>query len=175
MTKPDDVTRFAQQLVAIQRQLFVYVTQLIGRSADADDVLQEVNRVVWEKYDEFQPGTNFNAWAYKVAYFEVLRYRKTRGRQRARFADATLDLIAAEAGAVADAEPARQSALRECMSKLPTEDRDMIGKRYLGEIEVRDLAKLFNRSEKAIYRALTRIRSLLLECVRRSLAAEGLR
>ncbi|MBA4065642.1 MAG: RNA polymerase subunit sigma [Isosphaera sp.] len=170
-----EVARFGQHLTAIQRQLFVYVTQLLGRTADADDVLQDVNRVLWEKYAEFTPGTNLTAWAYKVAYFEVLRYRKTKVRDRLRFGEDTLAVLAAEAAPVADAESARRVALRECLDKLPADDRDLVTKRYLGGVEVRDLARFFRRSEKAVYRALARVRGALLECVRGALAAEGLR
>jgi RNA polymerase sigma-70 factor, ECF subfamily len=175
MDDPREVARFGQQLVAIQRQLFAYVVQLVGRTADADDVLQEVNRVLWEKCGEFVPGTNLTAWAYKVAYFEVLRYRKTKGRERLRFADATLELIADEAAAVADSEPERARALTSCIEKLPADDRDLIRKRYLREHDVAALAEQTGRSEQAIYRALARARGQLLECVRRAVAAEGLR
>lgn len=170
-----EVARFGQQLTALQRQLFVYVAQLVGRTADADDVLQEVNRVLWEKYAEFVPGTNLAAWAYKVAYFEVLRYRKTKGRDRLRFGDETLEVLAAEAAPVAEQESARRAALNECLDKIPAEDRDLVNRRYAEQTEVRDLANVLKRSEKAIYRALARVRGVLLECVRRALAAEGLR
>lgn len=173
MTDPEEVARFAKHLIGIQRQLFVYVTQLVGRTADADDVLQEVNRVVWEKYSEFEQGTNLTAWAYKIAYFEVLRYRKTRGREKVRFADTTLELLAEDAGVLADQESDRRTALVGCLAKLPDSDRELVTRRYLAGVEVRDLAATFNRSEKAVYRALTRVRAMLLECLQRSLAVEG--
>lgn len=174
-TDAREVARFGQQLTALQRQLFVYVTQLVGRTADADDVLQEVNRVLWEKYAEYTPGTNLAAWAYKVAYFEVLRYRKTKVRDRLRFGDDTLKVLAAEAAPVADRESARRAALIGCLEKLPAEDRDLVNRRYADQTEVRDLASALKRSEKAVYRALARVRSVLLECVGRAVAAEGLR
>jgi RNA polymerase sigma-70 factor (ECF subfamily) len=169
MNDSEEVAQFARQLITIQRQLFVYITQLVGRS-DADDVLQEVNRVAWEKYHEFAPGTNLTAWAYKIAYFEILRFRKTKGREKLRFKEATLDLLASDAAGRADQEPIRQAALRECLAKLPAADRDLVSGRYLDGVEVRALAAKLGQSEKAIYRALVRIRTILLECVRRTLA-----
>lgn len=170
-----EVAKFGQELAALQRRLFVYVVQLLGGLNDADDVLQDVNRVLWERVAEFSPGTNLSAWAYKVAYFEVLRFRKTQSRDRLRFGDDTLELLAAEAGPVADQESARLNALSACVSKLPADDRDLVTKRHLDGIEVRALAERLRQSEKAVYRALARVRGVLLECVRRTLAAEGVR
>jgi RNA polymerase sigma-70 factor (ECF subfamily) len=167
------VALFGQGLTALQRRLFVYITQLLGRTADADDVLQEVNRVLWEKYAEFTPGTNLAAWAYKVAYFEVLRFRKAKGRDRLRFGDETLAILAAEAAPMAEQENARQAALTGCMEKLTAEDRVLIQRRHLDGVDVKDLASGTSRSEKAVYRALARVRGLLLNCVRKTLAAKG--
>lgn len=175
MEPSQQVAEFAQQLTAVQRQLFVYLTTLMGQVADVEDLLQEVNRVIWEKYAEFQPGSNLAAWAYKIAYFEVLKYRKYKGRDRLRFNDTTLELLAQEAGPVADRECDRRQALLGCLDKLPGEDHRLITRRYLADTEVRDLARDFDRSDKAIYRALARIRTLLLECIQRTLAAEGAR
>ena len=50
-------------------------------SADADDVLQDVNRIPWEKADEYEAGTNFAAWANRVAYFQVLTLRQQKARR----------------------------------------------------------------------------------------------
>lgn len=100
MNEAREVARFAQNLTHVQRQLFVYLTTLVGQIADVEDLLQEVNRIIWQKYAEFQPDANFAAWAYKIAYFEVLKFRKLKGRDRLRFTDATLELLAAEAGPV---------------------------------------------------------------------------
>lgn len=173
MDTSPEVAQFAQQLTALQRQLFVYLTTLVGQIADVEDLLQEVNRVIWEKYAEFQPGTNLAAWAYKIAYFEVLKFRKYKGRDRLRFGECTLELLAQEAVSVADKETDRRQALLGCLGKLPADDRELITRRYLAETDVQNLARDFDRSDKAIYRALARIRTLLLDCIQRTLAAEG--
>src|SRR5262249_7281661 len=126
MANAGELRQFAQELTALQRPLYVYITKLVGRPADAEDVLQEVNRVLWEKLDEYRPGTNFAAWASKVAYFEVLTYRKRQARQRLRFSDATLELLADEAAADAERESEERQALHRCLDKLPPGDRELI-------------------------------------------------
>ncbi|HAC89185.1 MAG TPA: RNA polymerase subunit sigma-70, partial [Planctomycetaceae bacterium] len=46
-----------------QTRLRGLVRCLLVRSSDVEDVLQEVNSVLWEKASEFQYGTDFWAWA----------------------------------------------------------------------------------------------------------------
>ena len=42
---------------------------------DAEDVLQEANLVLWRKFDQYQEGTNFFAWACQIIRYEVLKYQ----------------------------------------------------------------------------------------------------
>lgn len=173
MSADPEVARFAQQLTGLQRQLYVYLSTLVERVGDVDDLLQEVNKVAWEKYSEFTPGSNLSAWAYRIAYFEVLRYRKSKGRDRLRFGDDTLELLAVDARSIAERECQRREALLDCLEKLSAEDRRLITRRYHAEMDVEGLAVETGRSDKSIYRALARIRSLLHACIQRTLAAEA--
>jgi RNA polymerase sigma-70 factor (ECF subfamily) len=45
-----------------------------------DDILQEINAVLWEKALEFQPGTDSWAWASQIARFKVLNHVRKFGR-----------------------------------------------------------------------------------------------
>ena len=60
--KSRQLKEFGQQITALQRQLYQYILALVTHPADAEDVLQEANRVAWEKSDDYQPGSNFSAW-----------------------------------------------------------------------------------------------------------------
>ena len=62
----------------------------------ADDVLQETNLVLLRKESDFQPGTDFVAWASQVAAFQVKNDRAKRGRDRLTFDDALLGQLASE-------------------------------------------------------------------------------
>jgi RNA polymerase sigma-70 factor (ECF subfamily) len=171
------VRQFGQELTALQRRLYLYITTLIGHAADAEDVVQETNRVLWEKLDDYEPGTSLAAWAYKIAYFEVLTFRKRKARDTLRFGEDTLELLAEDAARLLDQEDARCRALRHCLAKLPESDRELITRRYLSgdATNLHQLASVFERSEKSLYRSLARIRTLLLECIQKTLAVEALR
>ena len=45
---------------------------------DAEEVFQNTSVVLWNKFGEFSAGSNFFAWASRVAYFEVLSLMKQR-------------------------------------------------------------------------------------------------
>ncbi|HZZ72239.1 MAG TPA: sigma-70 family RNA polymerase sigma factor [Pirellulales bacterium] len=168
-----ELKQFAQELTALQRPLFVYLTKLLGRPVDAEDVLQEVNRILWEKYESFEAGTNLAAWATRIAQYEVLTFRKKQSRQRLCFSDEFLGLLADEAAVQLPRESEEAQALQSCLTKLPEPDRLLIQQRYLEDADLRQLAARFNRSEPSLCRSLARIRQTLFDCIRGSLHSEA--
>lgn len=165
---------FVREITALQRPLYVYIFSLVHNPADADDVLQETNRVIWEKIAEFEPGTNLSAWAYKIAFFEVRTYRKRKGREAGRFSNQLVEQLAEEVELVLEESSPRRQALDACLQKMTDKNRQLVVQRYLQGATVRGLAQKLGRTEKAIYHALSRVRSWLLTCIRNRLAAEGL-
>ncbi|MFN7134755.1 MAG: guanylate kinase, partial [Myxococcales bacterium] len=75
--------------------------RLRERKTDSEEVIQETNLVLWREFDRFQEGTNFAAWACRVALNQVLAWRKKRQRDRllrqpAPVLDADVHLTASE-------------------------------------------------------------------------------
>jgi RNA polymerase sigma-70 factor, ECF subfamily len=73
-------------------------------------------------------------------------------------------------GAAESLAPANEEAeaLDLCMGKLSTEDRELLDLRYEPGATVEGIARQVGRSTKAVYNALGRIRTWLLECVERA-------
>ena len=67
-----------------QGRLYQYIRTLPPRDQVVDDVIQETLLVLWRKFDAFEEGTNFDAWAAKIAYYEVLKERGRKGMLIAR-------------------------------------------------------------------------------------------
>ena len=72
------VGEFVRRLTGCQPRLYAYIMTLVLDPHEADDVLQQANLVMWEKLDEFLACENFDALACRVAYFQVLAYRRDR-------------------------------------------------------------------------------------------------
>ena len=64
--------RFVEHLTDQQRDLYAYIMTLLPRVQDADEVLQETNRILWTKRADFREGTSFRAWACRIAHYQVL-------------------------------------------------------------------------------------------------------
>jgi RNA polymerase sigma-70 factor (ECF subfamily) len=160
--------QFVQQLIACQRRLYGFILALLADPDQADDVLQETNLVLWRKAEEFTAGTDFGAWACRVAHFQVLAHRRSRQRDRHVFDDALLrDLAGAAVERGSDLD-SRLRALRRCLARLAPPQRDLLQRRYAGE-PVKTIAAHGGRSAGSISQTLYRLRDALLRCVRREL------
>src|SRR5438270_8848051 len=106
---------FIAQLTRSQRHLHAFIQSLIWHAADADDVLQEANLVLWRKAGEYDPARPFLPWAMRIAQFQAMAWLASRGRAQRRFADTLLETIAAEATAEVDELEPRRRALGDCL------------------------------------------------------------
>lgn len=164
---------FVGHVTRNQRKLYAFIYSLLGRAADAEDVLQETNLVLWRKSSQFQLGTDFLAWSFRVAHFQVLAFRKRKYRARECFNEDLLEQLATAAEEGRDDVDVRQDALARCLAKLRPEQRQLVAQRYEPGGCVNDMAKQRGRTPKAISEALRRIRETLLRCIEKSLLAEG--
>jgi RNA polymerase sigma-70 factor (ECF subfamily) len=167
---PERVDAFVRLLGQNQRRIFLYVISLVPNVNEAEEVIQETNLVLWREFGQFQPGTNFAAWACKVAFHQVLAWRKKKQRDRLEFSPAFLEVVAEESAAAADVLEERSQALAGCVAKLPANHRDLIRLRYAEGLSVEAIADKLDRTVDAVYRALSRIRHTVHECVTHSLA-----
>ena len=169
----DQQQEFVRKLVDVQRPLYTYILSLLPSTAEAKDVLQQANVVLLEKQGEYDPSGNFGAWAARIAYFEVLAHRKRQQRDRLYLNDSLVEQLAEEGSEILDAEDQPLRALGNCLEKLSSKDRTLLEKRYAGGLKPGRIAEEVGRSTGAISQALYRIRSTLMRCIEKSLAAEG--
>jgi len=170
--EPPKVERFAQLLATCQRPVFLYALGLLHRAADAEEILQETNLVLWRKFDQYQEGTDFTRWACRIAYFEVLKFRQKSGRGERLFSNEFIERMARESEHAMDQLDSRRRALAACLGKLTESDRRLVTGRYQPDATTRSLAEALGRSVQGTRKALHRIRLALLACIERALAVE---
>ena len=157
-----------------QRQIFSYIYTLVPNRHDAEDLLQETSVVICEKFQEFEQGTDFVAWACQIAYWRIRYSRQKFARSKVVFDDRVVEAVAQTAASLADELDDRHEALSKCLRRLPTRDRDLVLTRYEPGSGVEEAAHRSGRSLEAAYKALARLRKLLLDCVTHQLASGGL-
>jgi RNA polymerase sigma-70 factor (ECF subfamily) len=173
MSDPDRGSRFVRLFLQHERRILGLILALVPHGPDADDILQEASAVMWEKFDDFDPSTNFAAWALRIARFQVMAYYSTRRRQRARLSDETMDAVVERMAARPARDDARAAALEGCLERLPADDRTLLEQRYRAEVPTDELARRAGRTVFAIYKSLDKIHDRLLHCVQSKLAREG--
>ena len=164
---------FIAHLTGAQRHLLAFIQSLIWRPADADDVLQEANLVLWRKAADYDPARPFLPWAMRIAQLQAMAWLTSRGRAQRRFADALLETIADEAVAEADELEPRRRALGDCLQRLSPDHRALVASRYQPDGSVEAMAQERGSSPKAVSEMLRRIRLGLLGCVERKLGEAG--
>ena len=166
---------FLRLFLQNERRLYAYILTLLPHRADADDILQEASLVMWDKFDETNPPTDFAAWGCRIAYFKVLDFVKKSQRCRVRFSQAMLERVAEtalEQAATLQLDE-RRVALASCVEKLSPRDRDLLTLRFADGATTQSTAVQVGRSVEAVYKALSKIRHALFECVTRALARGG--
>jgi RNA polymerase sigma-70 factor (ECF subfamily) len=166
MPDPSRYSEFVDLLQRATGQIFAYLNALLLDWNDAEDVFQDACVVLWEKFDEFRPGSNFVAWALRVAQHKAMDFQKSRAR-RSVFWKADLQDSLMAAMAEADATDDGLAALSGCVAGLGAADRDLVQRCYGDGVPVRQVAAQLGRSPQSVHNSLRRIRLMLLECIER--------
>jgi len=158
-------------LAAHQQAMRLYVRSLLPGYPDAEDVAQEAMITIWRKRDTFQPGTNFKAWAFRVAHFYVLNQRRkiVRGKWLV-FDEEVMNRIDPamfdESSAVLEIE---HRALEICMQSLRSQDRELLEIRYATKTSLETFAQQKGERLGTLKARLFRLRGSLRSCIEKRL------
>lgn len=173
---PDEVVlhrSFLRLFTTHEESVRAFVRRLVPTRADADDVMQEVSIVLWEKFGSFHHGGNFRAWAFGVARFEVLAWLRDKGRDRLVLDEDVALKLAHEAEALEPTLSRQRAALELCMARIPEDQRSLIMRAYEPHARIQEVAANSGRSVPGFYQWLHRMRKGLLNCIQAALAREA--
>ncbi len=153
-----------------QPRLRAYIRSLILDEHVSKDILQETNVTLLKKSRDFTEGTNFTAWAFRVAYFEVLTWRRKQGRNRVHLDTDLVESLAETIDTVSPDYDRRLEALAACIDELPERQQMIVRRKYLNEESVQDIASDLGFRANAASQLLFRARSGLFKCINRKLA-----
>ena len=158
---------FVANIAGVQRQLHAYIYTRIGHRQDTEDILQEVNYVMWKKAGTFTPGTNFTSWAHTIAMFQVKAFRKKMYRMNERkwLETELIEMLAEESRQGKEFASSRFDALENGIQELPEDRRQLVARRYSPGGCVNDIASDLDKAPKAVSETLRRIRHLLERCI----------
>lgn len=161
---------FFKLLMKSQKVIYAYILSMVHHCADADDIMQETLALMWERYGEFTPGTNFGAWGVKIARNKVLNfYQKKKSHSSEKFDEFLLNQIEDHYHRKAGEMNHRLVALQDCIRKLNVRDRKLISILYGEGMKITELALHLNRPLQGLYKVVARIHSTLRNCVNKTI------
>lgn len=166
---------FLGLFVRHQQEIYAYILTLVPHVSDADDLFQDGMTVMWRKFDQFKPGTNFAAWGIQIMRYQILEYRRNLARsKRVPIEDSLFEALMDYIPSIQDEVAMRIEALRKCQALLDDRAKRIIKMRYEHNTPVEEIASYLKLSRRHVYHILGQINSVLLRCMRRTLA-EGSR
>ncbi|MCP5538501.1 MAG: sigma-70 family RNA polymerase sigma factor [Akkermansiaceae bacterium] len=171
----DTEARFAYLMMESRDALYRYLFSLHPVADEVDDLLQETAMTLWKKIGEYDSSRDFLPWALRVAYFEVLRWRKHMRKRRFVLSEELVEQLSATSLATPqeEMERARHHALQDCLAKLPGKYRQVVEQRYQTKGTLKDLAAKLGITSHRIYHRLEYARETLASCIERNLADRG--
>ena len=177
MTPASDPNDRREQFVALfvrhEAAIHSFVLTLLPDLDDAEEVVQQAALTLWRKFDQFTPGSNFRNWAFQVAKLTAMNHLRINRRNRLRFPDELLEVLAERAAERNEQLELQRRALASCLEQLPETDRELLAGCYAEGTTINGWAERVGRSANAVYKHLNRLRAALLKCVQSRLSAEG--
>ena len=155
------VSRFAHFEPDLRR----FIRSLLPTWSDTDEVLQQTAIVIWRKFDQYDPETNFMKWACVIARFEALTYRRKMARDRLVFREDVMELMADEGGEEVDSRIREHDALEDCLLAMPEKHRQFLTLAYTPGVKVKEMAEEAGSSAGSFYMRLKRLRRQLMQCM----------
>ncbi|HET6407908.1 MAG TPA: sigma-70 family RNA polymerase sigma factor [Chthoniobacteraceae bacterium] len=149
-----------------------FILALMPNMSRADDVFQETFLTVSRKAADFQPGTNFLAWACTIARFKVLEAGRKRPNDLQPMSEEVLESLSAVVPEPVNQEHELQ-LLNECMEELHPHTRRAMELRYEQGHKPAEIARRLSWTAESVYVVLSRARAALRDCVTRKLSLEG--
>lgn len=165
--------KFLRSFTANEMAIRAYVRRLVPTRADADDVMQEVSVVLWKKFEKFRKDGDFRAWAFGVARFAALAWRRDKARDRLVLDEDVVTKLASETAEIEPFLSSQREALEKCMEDFQPNQRKLLMKAYQPDSRIQDVANSSGRSIPGFYQWLHRVRKMLLDCIRRRISQQA--
>ncbi|MCO6047092.1 sigma-70 family RNA polymerase sigma factor [Aeoliella sp. ICT_H6.2] len=170
--------QFVQLVVKYEWRFRGFVATMLASTSDIDEVVQNSLLVAWEKLGEFSytdetPDESFVRWVCTIARYQSLRLHQQRVGTSLIFDDALIERLTATQLEEAPLLEVQRTALKGCIEKLVSDDKDLVQRRYTSGQTVEELATWTGKTKSAVYKSLKRIRNVLMRCIEQTTRQEG--
>ena len=156
----------ASHWVTSQSVVSAYLTANVVDLHHAEDLIQETAKAVAEKYDSFDQARPFTPWVLSIARNQLLKYYRTRSRDRLVLNETALACFAEALDRVADESEDRRLALRTCLGLVKGRSRRVLEMRYEKNMKMQEIGEQLKIGASTVSVMLFRVRAVLENCIR---------
>ena len=168
---PIDRRQFAQTILEDQHKLIAYVLARGGAHQVAEDVVQDVLALAFERMETFRDADHLRAWCREAARRTFLAHLRDDKRQPLAIDQEVLDLLDPHFHQLDGTDGLSAiEALEHCLTKIPPHARQIVDARYQQGLTGQMLADAVGRKFNTVYSTLARTHRALADCVRQRLA-----
>jgi len=167
MDMPDEKTRddFLDLLMQNQTRIYAFILSLVRNYEDADDILQNTAKTIWQKYEDSRPINNFVSWGIQIAYYKILEYRKKKTKSGIQYDNQLFETILPIVKEQQRYSDEHLEKLSNCLKKLKPRAKELIELRYYQDLKPKQISSLLGLSITNVYKIMSRIHGQLLECI----------
>lgn len=176
---PDDANdllsrqaEFVKLLGQNYRTLYACAVSLGADLHQADDIMQETSILLWQKFEEFEPGTSFIRWGRTIVRNVFRSQRRSQWRRKHVFNTLLVEKLFEMQSAAEEVLEIRLIVLQQCLKKLPPSDRKLVEAFYRRGDSLTEKANETGRSPNSLHKAISRIRLRLSHCIDRELGID---
>jgi RNA polymerase sigma-70 factor (ECF subfamily) len=167
--------QFLRLYVENEGALNGFVRSMVRTQDDAREVMQDTAVVLWRKFEQLDSPQDFRRWAFGVARFQALAFRRDRARDRHVFSEDLMAMLESEATEAGQHSRREEQALIKCLKKLPNKQSELVKAAYLSGQRIDQMAMAAGRTPMSVYKKLHRIRITLADCIVARLKREDAR
>jgi len=148
-------------------RVFRFVLRLVQDEPTAEDIATDVFLDVWRHADRFEGRSAVSTWVLGIARFKALSALRRRSAEPFDGEGAKAVEDPADTPAVALEKKNTSEIIRQCLTELPVEHREIIDLAYYHEKSLEEVAEIVgipkNTVKTRMFRARTRLAGLLRE------------
>jgi RNA polymerase sigma-70 factor (ECF subfamily) len=167
----DAQQEFLRLFLRYEAELKAFIGALVRDRHARDDLFQEVALILWEKFPGYDRTRSFGAWGRGIAANKMLQRWEKTGRVPTPLSPQAIQSVLDAYERTESAASARADALELCLERLAAKSRRLLAWRYEHSMSLDEIAGRLGHTLNAVYKALSRIRQRLQECIERRLTA----
>lgn len=159
---------------AYSRTIYAFALQRLRDAAEAEEIVVDTMHEVWRHPERFRGEAKFSTWLLGIARFKLLSLIRSREPQHEDIVDLEETLESGEEGTFEIlAQKQRREAVRQCMDKLPAEQRECVHLVFYEGHGLAEVAALLGCPENTVKTRLFHARRKLKSSLRLLLQREN--